>query len=178
MLGNRLNVLEIGQTLLEGVVQHWTARTDPAVEPLPDRRYLYGGDAAVVPWDCEQFTVAMQGIGNGQGEDASATAPPLGAGTSVFNVRHVIFEILVLRCVAVVDDEGNAPPVSVMHAEGERAFRDAGMLSQALTEIAASVRPQLEKGGIARAGQVLAVGPEGGFGGVVGLFQVSLLGLQ
>lgn len=174
MIGNRLNVLEIGQTLRDGVAAHWAASTDPAMEALPDRRLLLGGDPAMVAWDCEQFTVALQGIGNGQSDDTAATAPQTGAGTSVFNVRHAIFEVTLLRCVAVVDDDGTPPLDAVLLAEGERFMRDAGMLSQALTEIASRVRQKLlEPGGIARVGQILPVGPDGGFSGIVGLFQVT-----
>lgn len=174
MLGNRVNILEIATALRDGVVAHWAAKTDEAVEALPDRRLLLSGDAAVVAYDCEQLTVALQNIGNGQSDDTAATAPQLGAGTSVFNMRHVIFEVLVLRCASVLDDEGNAPPDAVLEAEGETFLRDAGMLSQALTHVAAQVKPRLlEPGGIARVGQILPVGPEGGFSGNVGLFQVT-----
>lgn len=174
MIGQRLNVLEVARAIRDGVVEYWAAHTDPEVQALPDRRLLLGGDAAVVAWDCEQLTVTMQGVGNGQSDDAVATAPQLGAGTSVFNVRHVIFEVLVLRCASVLDDEGNAPPDAVLEAEGETFLRDAGMLSQALTHVAAQIKPRLlEPGGIARVGQILPVGPEGGFSGNVGLFQVT-----
>lgn len=174
MIGNRLNILEIAQTLRDGVAAHWAAHTDPDVAPLPDRRLLVGGDAAVVAWDCEQLTVAMQGIGNGQSDDTAATAPQIGAGASVFNMRHVVFEVLLLRCVATMDDDGTPPTVTVLESEGERFLRDAGMLSQALTEIASRVKGKLlEPGGIARVGQILPVGPEGGFAGNVGLFQVT-----
>lgn len=179
MIGNRLNILEIATALRDGVVAHWAAATDPGVVALPDRRLRVAGDAAIVAWDCEQLTIALQGVGNGQSEDTAAVAPQLGAGVSVFNMRHVIFEVLLLRCVEVVDDEGNAPPDAVQDAEGERFLRDAGMLSQALTEIASRVqRTLLEPGGIARAGQILGVGPDGGFAGVVGLFQVTAAGLR
>lgn len=174
MIGNRLNVLEIAQTLRDGVAEHWAARTDPQVQALPDRRLLLGGDAALVSWDCEQLTVALQGVGNGQSDDTAATAPQLGAGTSVFNTRHAVFEVLLLRCVATLDDDGNPPPDATLEAEGELLLRDAGMLSQALTEIASRVKQRLlEPGGIARVGQILPVGPEGGFAGNVGLFQVT-----
>lgn len=174
MIGNRLNVLEVARVLRDGVVAHWAAHTDPDVEALPDRRLLIGGDPAVLAWDCEQFTVALQGIGNGQSDDTAATAPQIGAGTSVFNMRHAIFELLLLRCVATVDDEGAPPADVVQDAEGERFLRDVGMLSQALTEIASNVRRNLlEPGGIARVGQILPVGPDGGFSGCVGLFQVT-----
>lgn len=174
MIGNRLNLLEIAQTLRDGVVDHWAAHTDPDVEALPDRRLLLGGDPAIVAWDCEQLTIALQGVGNGQSDDTAATAPQLGAGTSVYGMRHAIFEVTLLRCMSVVDDEGNAPADTAMQAEGERFLRDAGMLSQALTEIASRVRQKLlEPGGIARVGQILPVGPDGGFAGTVGLFQVT-----
>lgn len=174
MIGQRLNVLEIARAIRDGVVEYWAAHTDPEVQALPDRRLLLGGDAAVVAWDCEQLTVTMQGVGNGQSDDAVATAPQLGAGTSVFNMRHAIFEVLLLRCAAVLDDHGNPPSDAVLEAEGVRSMRDAGMLSQALTEIASNVqRGLLEPGGIARCGQILPVGPEGGFVGHVGLFQVT-----
>lgn len=175
MIGNRLNVLEIARTLRDGVAAYWAAHTDPDVAALPDRRLLMSGDAAVVAWNCEQLTVTMQGIGNGQSDDTAATAPQIGAGTSVFNVRHVIFEVLILRCATAFDDDGeSAPPDTVLEAEAETFLRDAGMLSQALTEIASQVRTRLlEPGGIARVGQILPVGPEGGFVGNVGLFQVT-----
>ena len=174
MIGNRLNLLEIGRTIRDGVVSYWAAHTDPEVEALPGRRLLLSGDPAVVAWDCEQFTVALQGIGNGQSDDTAATAPQLGAGTSVFNTRHAIFEILLTRCVSIVDDNGDPPPDAVLESVGERFLRDAAMLSQALTHIAAQVRPRLlDPGGIARVGQVLPVGPDGGFVGVVAIFQVT-----
>lgn len=174
MLGNRVNILEIATALRDGVVAHWAAKTDEAVEALPDRRLLLSGDAAVVAYDCEQLTIALQNIGNGQSDDTAATAPQLGAGTSVFNMRHAIFEVLLLRCASVLDDHGNPPSDAVLDAEGVRSMRDAGMLSQALTEIASNVqRGLLEPGGIARCGQILPVGPEGGFVGHVGLFQVT-----
>jgi hypothetical protein len=178
MLGNRLNLLEIARALRDGVVQHWAAHTDPEVEALPDRRLLMSGDAAVVSWDCEQLTVALQAIGLGQSDATAPTAPQLGGGVSVFNMRHAVFEVLLLRCAATVDDEGDAPADAVLEAEGVRFLRDAGMLSQALTEIASNVkRNLLEPGGIATVGQVLPVGPEGGFVGAVGLFQVTSAGL-
>lgn len=174
MIGNRLNVLEVAQAIHDGVVGHWAAATDPAVAALPDRRLLLAGDAAVVSWDCEQLTIALQTVGNGQSDDTAATAPQLGAGASVFNTRHVVFEVLLLRCAAVLDDDGNAPPDAVLQAEGERFLRDVGMLSQALTEIASRVKSKLlDPGGIARVGQILPVGPDGGFAGAVGLFQVT-----
>lgn len=179
MIGNRLNLLEIATAIRDGVVNHWAAHTDPEVAALPDRRLLLAGDPAVAAWDCEQLTVGYQGVGNGQSEDTAATAPQLGAGTSVFNMRHVIFEVTLLRCVAVVNDRGQKPSDAVLEAEGVRSYRDAGMMSQALTEIATHVRRSLlEPGGIARVGSVLPVGPEGGFAGTVGLFQITAAGLR
>ena len=172
MIGQRLNLVEIATTLLDGVVAHYAAATDPAVDPLPARRMIKAGDPAADAWDCEQLTVALQSIGYGQSDDATPGVTQVGVAAGL-GMRHAIFEIALLRCVEVVDDTGTAPPDATMYAEGVRFMRDAGMLSQALTEIASRVRQGLAPHGVVRPGQILPAGPEGNIVGAVGLFQVT-----
>lgn len=174
MDGQRLNIAEVAETLLNGVVAHYAASTNPDVEALPVRRLVLAGDAATIAWDCEQLTVTAQGVGFGPADDAAASTPQLGGAVSVMSVRHVPFEVALVRCLDVGDvDSELKPSDATLYREGMRFMRDMGLISQALVEIGAKLRPQLGPGGSVRAGQVVPAGPDGPFVGVVGLFQVS-----
>lgn len=176
-IGQRLTIFEIAETILNGVVAHYAAKTDAEVEPLPARRYVNAGDPALLAWDCEQLTVSLQGVGFGQAADASPLAPQVGPSAGVFAVRHAILEVSLVRCVPGPDDNGNPPSDLVLYEAGATFMRDCGMLSQALVEIASRIRQDLQPEGKVTAGEVVPAGPEGSFVAAVGLFQVSALGL-
>lgn len=175
MIGQRLDIAEMAETILSGVVAHYAAATDPEVQALPGRQLILAGDAATLAWDCEQLTVTCQGVSFGPADDAVPPVRQVGAGASVSSVRRVPFEVSLVRCVEVGEDEGG-PPALTLHAEGMRFMRDLGMLSQALVHIASRMRTSLGPGGLVRAGEVLPAGPEGGYVAAVGLFTISIMG--
>lgn len=174
MHGQRLDCAEIAELLLNGVAAHYAANTNPDVEALPARRLVLAGDAATYAWDCEMLAVSMQGVGFGASNDTGPTTPQLGVAAGALSVRHVPFEVSLIRCIETGDESENLkPPDTVLFREGMRFLRDMGMLSQALVEIGAKLRPQLGPGGLVRAGECLPAGPDGQFVAVVGLFTVS-----
>jgi hypothetical protein len=174
MIGQRLNIAEVAELLLNGVVAHYAASADPEVEALPARRLVLAGDAATLSWDCEQLTITTQGVVFGAADDAAPTTPMLGTPASVMSVRSVPFEVSLVRCLDVGNvEEGGKPSDPTLYSEGMRFMRDVGLISQALVEIGVNLRSQLGPGGLVRAGQVLPAGPEGGFVAAVGLFTVS-----
>lgn len=172
MIGQRLNTLEIAQSLLDGVVDHYAAHSDPEVEPLPARRIIAAGDPANIAWDCEQLTVSTQGVGHGQSDDTAPPSAQMGVGAGVFGMRHVIFEVSLVRCIATQNGPKMIPDTTLMR-EGVRYMRDVGMLSQALTEIASRIRRDLAPEGVVRPSQILPAGPDGAFVAAVGIFQIS-----
>lgn len=171
-LGQWLDIATLGQHVYDAVVAHYAAAPLP-IEPLPNRKYIAAGDAIATAWDCEQFTVSCQAIGHGPAPDAGTPSAQSGTGYGVFGVRHVVFAAQLVRCVAVTPDGEDFPAVAAMHADGVRSLRDAGMLSQALTELASRLRQGLGRGVSITTGDVVPVGPEGAHVGLVAGFTVT-----
>ena len=171
-LGQGLAITDLGVKVFDAVVAHYAA-AGPPVTALPARRYIAAGDAIVVPWDCEQFTVSCQAIGYGPAPDAGTLSAQAGGNYSVAGVRHAVFAAQLVRCVTTTPDNADFPPVAPMHADGLRSLRDSGMLSQALTELASRMRQGLGRGVQIQTGDVVPVGPEGGFMALVAGFTVT-----
>lgn len=177
-LGQALDVHRIGKSLFDAVVDHFAARSQPQYQDLPARRYIATGDASSIAWDCEQFTVSLEGIGAGPSQDAPAPARRPGTGVSVSSARHAIFMCSLVRCVPTMDDSGNFPPVAALATSGELFLRDAGLLSQAVVEWASQMRRQLGPSSEIVLGDVLPVGPEGIHAGLICSAQVTVTELK
>jgi hypothetical protein len=171
-LGKGLAIAELGAKVFDAVVAHYAAAAPP-IAALPARRYIAPGDAITVPWDCEQLTVSCQAIGYGPAPDTGTLSAQDGGNYSVFGIRHAVFAVQLVRCVATMSDNGDPPPVATMQADGLRSLRDSGMLSQALTELASRMRQGLGRGIQIQTGDVVPVGPEGEFMALVAGFTVT-----
>jgi len=177
-LGQALDVHMLGESLFLAVVEHFAARSQPEYQDLPERRYLAQGDAASQAWDCEQFTVSLEGIAAGASEDSPATSSRPGVPTSVAAVRRVILMASLVRCAPTMGDDGTFPPLAELAAAGATALRDAGLLSQAVVEWASQMRQNLGPSAAVIVGDVLPVGPEGAFAGLVCTAQVTATRLR
>jgi hypothetical protein len=177
-LGQALDIWAVGNSLFQAVVDHFAARSRPEYQDLPPRRYLATGDSSSVAWDCEQFTVSLEGIGAGSSQDAPAPSRQPGVQTSVSSVRYVTFMVSLVRCTPTMDDNGNFPPVEQMAAAGDQFLRDAGLLSQAVVEWGSQMRRSLGPSSQVVLGDVLPAGPEGKFAGLICSAQVGVTTLR
>lgn len=164
-LGERINVAELGASILASVIEHF----DAAGVTLPDRRYLAPGDPQLIAWDCEQLCVSLSSIGWGQAVDVSLPSPKPGAQIGAMGVRHAVFSVQLVRCTPVstkADDP--TPPVELIQAAGEQFMRDAGMLSQSLVTLTSELRQGLaqDRSGLVQPGVVASLGPSGQYHGM------------
>lgn len=172
--GQGLNSKQLAQSLFDYVQQVYAVATDTA--PLPDRQIIAAGDARLIAWDCEQFSVSLTGIDI----DVPQQTPNTPAFLKATALRHVALTVQVIRCTAPMpppDALGaqKLPKAEDITAVGLQAMRDAGLVSQALFEwTTRAVEPDVP-GGILAAGvgAILPVGPQGGFAGVEGQVVVS-----
>lgn len=165
-LGQGLQVDDLADVLLEHVVTHFGA----AGVELPAHRVVTAGAPA---WDCEQLTVTLVGIGWGQALDSATASARPGSPMSVFALRHAVYAVSLVRCVPVPDDQLGPPSMAELNSAGLRFMRDAGLLSQALVEVASGVRNRLGPAGSVQAGMIDPIGPEGGFVGMDGQFIIT-----
>lgn len=177
-LGQALDVHAVGRSLFLAVVDHFAARTQPEYQDLPTRRYLATGDSSSVAWDCEQFSVSLEGIGAGSSQDSPAPSRQPGVQTGVSAVRFATFMASLVRCVPTMDDNGNFPPVADMDAAGDQFLRDAGLLSQAVVEWGSQMRRSLGPSAQVVLGDVLPAGPEGKFAGLICSAQIGVTTLR
>lgn len=164
-LGARINVAELAQKTLDGVVAHFAA----ADIELPDRRYVAPGNPQLVAWDCEQLVVALTGIGWGAAPDAATGSVKPGTQASALGIRHAVFSVQLVRCTPVSKDNRTPwPPPEEIHASGLRFMQDAGRLSQALVTVVAELRQSIaqDRSGLVEAGVLTSLGPEGGYHGL------------
>lgn len=154
--GQGLRVKTIANQLLAAVIEHWSialAASGADVVALPERRYVHAGDPSSVPWDCEQLTVALSGIGFGPAEDAAPTTPRAGGPANVLSVRHAVFDLALVRCIPTPSGRNATPPsVAELQAAGDRFMRDAGLLSQALVRWGTRTRGLLVNDGASSVG--------------------------
>lgn len=175
-LGERLNVAELGASILAGVVDHF----DAAGATLPDRRYLAAGDPQSIAWDCEQLVVALSNIGWGSAVDVANPSPKPSAQISAMGVRHAVFSIQLVRCTPVSTKANDTvPPVEQIQAAGEQFMRDAGMLSQSLVTLVAELRQSLQPdpSGLVQPGIIDSLGPSGAYHGLEATLAITSLRL-
>jgi hypothetical protein len=166
-----LRLVPIAQGILDDVADYFTAN---AVE-LPTRRCIAPGAPGLIAWDCEQVVVALASVTWGIGEDAAQSVPQVGVAAGVMEVRYAQWSVQIVRCTPQMDEEGNPPPVETIQLAGEQALADAGILSQFLVHCVAF--PQLHEwvpaGALAKAGNVVSLGPSGPHHGFEGSLSVT-----
>ena len=151
----------VAQALLDGVVAWFTTHApDP---PLPERRYVAGGDPRTVAWDdtAGQVTVCLSRILLG----LDSTRPPTPVRvprTSPANAgryqRTASFEVQIVRCAP------GLAGADVLHAHGMQVTADAGNLIRAVLDVANS--GALTRAPVAEVGitvdDLVTLGPSGG----------------
>lgn len=167
--GKGLKIVELGELIQSTIVAHYAA----AAVDLPTRQYFVPGDPAQIAWDCEQFTVGLAGVGWGWAEDAQPISSPATGAQAFISLRHAIFNVQIVRCTASSARDGR-PNAAEIHDSGKKAFRDAGLLSQALVQSVKEINQQITKNaGKAQAGVIVPIGPEGNYHAVAGTLSVT-----
>lgn len=167
--GQRLNTAELAQSLLDYIVQSYSVAT--SVTPLPARQVIAGGLAQQVAWDCEQVCLTLTGIDL----DVPQDTPVSGGRLKATALRHVAFDVQIIRCYPTVDNKNQPPSAEKITAAGTTILQDAGQLSQAMFEwVTRAVSPDSPMGVVsAGVGTILPVGPQGGLAGVGGAVVVT-----
>lgn len=168
--GKGLDLVSVAQQMLDVVV----AQFEAAGHPLPDRRYVAPGNPGEIAWDCEQFVIALDGIGWGQAVDESQPSPRAGTPVSVNGLRHAVFSLTLVRCTPQPPARANLPTVDAINTAGLVYLRDAGLLSQALLNIAVELGRALRHEGNVQAGAVETAGPQAGYHGLQGSLAITV----
>jgi hypothetical protein len=169
---NGLDVAGTGQRIKDWVI----ARFEDSSQPLPERRYCAPGDPRTIAWDCEQFVVALGGIGWGQALDESSASARTGTPVSVMGMRHAVYTLQIVRCTPQPDatKREKLPSVEALDAAGLTYMRDAGLLSQALLTFAADMAQHLGREALVQCGVIEPVGPDGGFHAAEGTITITV----
>jgi hypothetical protein len=167
-----LDVAGVAQLVYDKVTQHIL---DAGVK-LPDRRIIAGGDTTSIAWDCEQFVLTMPGIGRGVSPNLIPGNTKVGMQFSVAGLRHVKFDVVLVRCEPT-SPNGEAPPADQITKAGLALLRDAGLMSQAMVMAASAIQGGLLPGSQVQCGDVESIGPLGGLVGLRAPIAVTALGL-
>lgn len=172
--GQYVDIPGTATTILAGVVAHFAASR---VE-LPTRRLIAPGDTRAVAWDCEGVLLTCGGILWGQGPGvASSVGRRTGNPVSV-GARYAVFAIQIVRSTAEVEHDGEDPPTpAALTKAGLAMMVDAGLLTQALVELAGK-NGALARAGMATAGDVVFLGPSGMFAATEGHLAVTVASLK
>lgn len=140
---------QIADDLLAAVVALFAEA--PAIV-LPDRRYVHTGIPA---WDCEMLVVSATRIHRSN---------PAGQGALFVRAPMLDLDIWLLRCCPVVDETAGKiilPTAAELQAAAEERIADAARLAGGITEIIRGI----EGCKTTEVGELVPVGPEGGFAG-------------
>lgn len=167
---NGLDVAGTGERIKDWVI----AKFEASSQPLPERRYCAPGDPRTIAWDCEQFVVALGGIGWGQALDESSSSARTGSPVSVMGMRHAVYTLQLVRCTPQPQGREKLPTVEALDAAGLMYMRDAGLLSQAMLTFAADMHQHLGKEALVQCGVIEPVGPDGGFHAAEGTITITV----
>lgn len=151
-----IDVAAPAQRLLQAVVDHF----DDHDWELPSRRYLAAGQQQGIAVDDEHLCVALVQLRRGAAENARGGVSP-GKGAASATVASATYLLRLMRCVAVLDDDGVPPAAHQINADGLRLMADPGQLMDAVFAWAAAEPHNLT----VDPGPVEPLGPEGGFAG-------------
>lgn len=116
------DLIELAQSILVKVVEVYERNGIP----LPDRRYIALASPAQ---DCEQVTVAFQQLYIGPPGDEASTPQ------RCESPRSAVFEVVITRCIPVVDDRNRAPQPADISAASAVLMRDAWLLLDSVKEM-------------------------------------------
>lgn len=133
---------------------------------LPERRYVADGPPA---YDCEQVVVALVRMYPGLPFQEDPGQPVL----KMRLLRSVTLAVHVVRCIPVLDNQGNPPTAAAIDASGANVLQDSWMLPWAMLE---GHRQQLFAPLCDTIGmrELTPAEPSGGFGGSILLLDAQL----
>lgn len=172
--GKGLAIGPIAQAILATIESHYAAASGI---DLPDRRIIAPGAPEAIAWDCAQVVVCLSSVESGDAPGEGVTAKAVGNPTSATGTRHATFGVQVVRRSPESHDGHTPPPPDDMTAAGLILMRDAGLLSQALIDVATVIRDAIPAGSKVRTGAVTVMGPDGGYTAVQGSLAVTVLTL-
>lgn len=167
--GQGLDVGRIATVMLDGLIAHWHAAAGTS---LPERRMIAPGSARGIAWDGEGLAVSLGGIGIGAAPGQETGTPRTGNPVAQI-LRHAVFVVQLVRCTPESHNGVTPPDAKKVTAAGLSLMRDAGLLSQALTDLATPVRSELGQGGSVIVGAVDVLGPQGGLAAVEATLTVT-----
>lgn len=173
--GRALDVMGIAMKIHQAVIDHF----DAGDNALPERRYLAPGSPETVAFDCAQFTTALDGVGWGPAPGTDVPSVKMGTQSNLA-VRHMLLTLTIVRCSPTSQSVGRgtvkAPAAEQLQDAAEQFFLDAGMLSQAMVEIAKMIKT-LDRTAIVQPG-IIEPGPvEGAFQALDGVISITVGGL-
>lgn len=129
---------------------------------LPEMQRIVPGQLSLDAWECEQVAVGCAGIGDFTAQQgAASSAPRAGTPYSATTMRQVIYGIQLVRCIDCNGPYG--PDLDTTNAAGLQQLIDMGLLSQAVVNLASAPPPWHPKEVNVRAGDVVPIGPNGGY---------------
>jgi hypothetical protein len=160
-----LRLKDAAKTLMDAVVDGLNAL---GVD-VPARRYVHSGqfaaDEGPGAFNCDdaegQLVVSWLGTGSGVvGQDTTGLA------LKCIYPTYATFEVSLLRCVPMPDDDGSFPSAGELNDSGEAILTDAASLVKAIVTAAnaGDVPGGCKLMGF---GLIQPYGPEGGVGGVL-----------
>lgn len=154
---------DLAEATLTALVAGWP---DDA-QPLPDRQYVSDG---TVVWDCESLVVIVNSTFGTDSDVAVEQIIQMGMG---FALRAAQIGVLLLRCVPVVNDEGEPPTAEEIDGSANVILRDSIALMNVL--VAAQTAGELATCQGLAFERWASQGPTGGFGGGLLQFRALLL---
>lgn len=133
----------VGRVLLTWIETWWEEHQDPedvdAPQPLPDARYLAGGDPRTVAWDHDdgQVTVALDRMVMGMDPLATAVtarSPRANPGNRGILTRHAVYEVQIVRPAPGLGFAGSIPGGTAIDAHGYLTMADQGHLLTCLAD--------------------------------------------
>jgi len=153
---------DVCHDVLSVIESHFTAQG----VTLPERRYVHTGQ---IVWECEEVVVGM--IGAFSGGPGQENTNRLNCGS----VRTLEIGALILRCASVSDGPNvKTPPTpTVLDQEARQRMIDGWLMVEAVV-LGHGNDQILGRCSNISLGRCLAVGPEGGFAGMLLTIQIGL----
>lgn len=176
----------VGRAMLTWVETWWAERTDPtdpdAPQPLPDERFVAGGDPRLIAWDNDngQVTVGLQRLIMGIDPISTAVtarSPRADPGNIGRITRHAVYEVQIVRPAPGLSYASSVPDGSAIDAHGYELMSDSGHLLTCLADgirSGAFLREHVGQGNVVL-GDGQTLGPQGGLAAIACALTVPLL---
>lgn len=130
---------------------------------LPELQRIVPGQLSLDAWDCEQLAVGCAGIADAVGAQGNTSAAARAGNVfSATTARQVAYGVQLVRCIAGCQGP-YAPTSEAIGQAGEQQLVDMGLISQAMANLASAPPDWHPKEMNIQAGDVVPLGPSGGY---------------